>query len=249
MSGKEPSSNRQGSEEMSGKESWPGILSLLSFETRLLGLVALLAQAAFLYVIYGLSGAQRIWAFIVWVVLMIAILVAFVLVVRRTKSHDHFPVLKLKVSQMIQKLIANDFLPQLIVAITRGGLAVAGMLSRELGDKRVPVIALTPQPRPGGVNRFNNRFNRISLTRTAFVGNAAGPPVKVLIIDDICRSGGTLDDAMQYLEGQLNKKDFTIKTAALSFYAKDDAIEPSFYVGVKLRDPIRDASGELEKWE
>jgi hypoxanthine phosphoribosyltransferase len=233
---------------MSGKEkeSWSNILSLLSFETRLLGLVALLAQVVFGFVISGLSGAQRILAFIVWVVLMIVIVVAFVLIVRRTKSHDHLPVLKLKVRQMEDKLIGNDFLPQLIVAITRGGLAVAGMLSRELGDERiVPVIALTPRPRPQG---FDNPFNRISLTRTDIVGNDAGPPVKVLIIDDICRSGRTLDDAKQYLEGELDQKDFSIKTAALSFYAQVHATAPSFYVDI-LKDPIRDASGVLEKWE
>jgi len=216
----------------------------MSPETRLYGLIALLANAALFAVIGLLPETQRIYAFIACIFIFALIVIATRQVLSRSKSHDHYPSLNLKVVQLREKLVDNDFLPQLIVAIPRGGLAVAGMLARQLGDERiVPVIALTPRRQPEG---FDNPFNTFQFTRADIVGTANGP-AKILIIDDICRSGRTLAEAKAYLEDTTHRTEFLIKTAALSFYAQGLAIAPSFFVD-KLKDPIRDASGELETW-
>jgi len=77
------------------------------------------------------------------------------------------------------RMVEDRFLPDLIVAIPRGGLVIAGILAKQLGDEKiVPVISLSRLDGPAG---FNNPFNHFSFRRQDFQAN----PVKILIVDDI----------------------------------------------------------------
>jgi hypoxanthine phosphoribosyltransferase len=164
-------------------------------------------------------------------------------VVAKSTSQDHTqPNLGVMVKKLTNKLIEARFLPQLIIAIPRGGLAVAGLLAKELGEEEiVPVISLSPSRGSG----FDNSFNNVRFGRRDFDSSTADP-IRILIVDDICRSGRTLDDARAYMERFIDQGDFVIRTAAISFYRSHNrATSPSFFVD-RPTEAIRDASGDVE---
>jgi hypoxanthine phosphoribosyltransferase len=219
------------------------ILALIDKKARVIALIALLADAALLATIPLLPSDQRIYGFVVVACLLVATLIGAVLVVARSTSQDHTqPHLRLRVRALKEKLVADRFLPQLIIAIPRGGLAVASILTRELGDEEIlPVICLTRSQRRG----FDSPFNHIHFTRSDF-GRDGGGPIKILIVDDFCGSGRTLNEARDYVEGSLEPNGFVIKTAVISFYRSyGHPIAPSYFVD-RPEKSIRDASGELE---
>jgi hypothetical protein len=115
------------------------------------------------------------------------------------------------------------------------------MLARLLGDEQiVPVITLN---RRGGPGDFENPFNVIQFNRDDFHDDAE-QPIKVLIVDDISRSGNTLAAAKRYVEAAIGP-DFVVKTGALTSYAESHFTEPDFVVE-RGGGPVRDASGVLE---
>jgi hypoxanthine phosphoribosyltransferase len=232
---------------MSSDKTWPNILAQLSPETKFFGLIALLAEAALIAVAALLPSGQRIYALVVFLALLVLLAVASRKAISRSQSHDHNQPLQVKVATLKQQLIDNYFLPQLIVAISRGGLAVAGMLAKQLAEKRiVPVIALTPDIAltPQGHINFDNGFNIIQFTREDFDYNTE-QRITILIVDDICRRGATLAAAKAYLEAATDRAHFVIETAALSVYAQSRATPPSFFAE-SLNEEIRDSSGQLE---
>ena len=171
---------------MPSDEKWYNILALIDKEARGIALISLLANATVLATIPLLPSGQRIYGFIVFACVLVGTLIGTVVVVARSTSQDHTqPHLRLKVIALKDKLVADRFLPQLIIAIPRGGLAVAGIRARELGDEEiVPVICLTRSRRPG----FDSPFNHIHFTRSDF-GRDGGGPINILIVDDFCGSG------------------------------------------------------------
>jgi hypothetical protein len=190
---------------MSSEEKWYNVLTLISKEARGLALIALIANAAVLAIIPLLPSEHRIYGFIVFACVLVGTLIGTVLVVARSTSQDHNqPHLGLKVMKLKDKLVEDRFLPQLLIAIPRGGLVVAGILAKQLGDEEVvPVISLSRLRRPG----FDNSFNHVKFNRQDFDSDASDP-IKILIIDDICRSGRTLDDARAYVERSIDRRDF-----------------------------------------
>ena len=221
---------------------WASILGTLSPETRLFALIALLAEAGLGAMTLALPSGQRIYAFIAFIFLLGLLVWAAVRVVSRSKSHDHDYALRFRVDKLRERLIGHDFLPQLIVGLSRSGLAAAGMLAKRLGKERiVPVISLIRLGAPGD---FVNRFNVMEFGRHDF-HDGAEQPIKVLIVDDIARSGRTLVAAKSYVEDAIGR-DFVVKTAALTFYAESNSSEPSFVVQREKRGSVRDVAGVLE---
>lgn len=227
---------------MPSDEKWYDILALIDKKARVIALISLLANVAALATIPLLPSEQRIYGFIVFACVLAGTLIGAVVVVARSRSQDHTqPHFRLKVTALKEKLLADRFLPQLIIAITRGGLAPAGVLARELGDKEiVPVICLTRFGRRG----FDSPFNHIHFTRSDFQDGSG--PINILIVDDFCGSGTTLDLARLYVEGALDRNGFVIKTAVISFYRSHrHPIAPSYFVD-RPEKSVRDASGQLE---
>ncbi len=161
------------------------------------------------------------------------------MILQNTKSNDHND--QLSFLELIKKLktILNEsgFTPDLIIGIARGGLPVSALLSKEFKDSIIPVVSLWPD------NRFDNYFNdfRHSAARLG-VDNIKN----ILIVDDICRSGRTLNEAKTYVKNSINNTNCDVRTAALSFY-KDDhrTIAPEFYVE-RPEVKIRDLSGTID---
>lgn len=225
------------------ERSWPRLLVLLDARTRPVAFIAIILDVVALAIIPTLPSDQRIFGFLLFVIVLLSSLIAIVVLVTQTKAKDHTrPNLESKVARLMATLVADKFLPDLIIAIPRSGLIVAGMLAHGLGEQKiVPVVSLVRNDH----QEFDNPFNRLNFARTDFYANAAHP-IRVLIIDDICASGRTLMAARAYVEIRLGGGDFEIKTAAISFYGTHSRAEaPSFFVE-RLSIAILGASGDLE---
>ena len=230
---------------MATEANWYAILSLFERYERVLALVALVVNAVALVSIPLLPPDQRLYGVISFLVVLVVTLICTAVVVvfgSRSQHHDQ-PFFRRKIKTLRERLDQNSFRPQLIMAISRSGLAVGGDLAKQLGDKEiVPVISLS---RTRG-REFDNPFNHVSFTHSDFDLNTTDP-IRILIVDDICLTGRTLDDARAYVKRHVDPDKFVIETAAISYYDSHQtrATPPSFFVDV-IDHPVRDAFGDLE---
>jgi len=117
--------------------------------------------------------------------------------------------------QLIKQV--EDFKPQAIVAIARGGLSIAhcmaeGLDIREVHSLRTELYDHTQKR--DSISVFNKCEFFDSIT-------------KVLVVDDISDSGDTLDAVMK----DLKEKNKTIEfKAATLFYKKTSIYQPDFWV-------------------
>jgi hypoxanthine phosphoribosyltransferase len=146
-----------------------------------------------------------------------------------------------KVPQLKDVVLKADFRPHVIIGIARSGLVIAAHLSREFGKADpIPVISLWPHP------EMDNPLNRT--IKSYFKSEAnRGKTMKVLIVDDICRSGGTLARARNYVEESMGRSIFKVETAAIAYYDRlySQSIPPTFFV-YSPGSAITDAQGEEE---
>jgi hypoxanthine phosphoribosyltransferase len=147
------------------------------------------------------------------------------------------PSLKEKVSRLRMMLDGKGFMPDLIMGVSRGGLAVAALLSKQIGGRPiVPTMSLSPYP------GFDNDFNRFAFQRDIF-GKAG--VIQILIVDDVCRQGKTLYDADSHVRRSINFPDVQIATAALTCYERVRSFDPTFIVET-LGEPIERFGGDVE---
>ncbi|MGO4363027.1 phosphoribosyltransferase [Terrabacter sp. RAF57] len=190
------------------------MLVLLDARTRPVAFIAIVLNIVALAIIPTLPPDQRIFGFLLFVIVLLSSLAAIVRLVTQAKAKDHTrPNLEAKVDALMAKLVADKFLPDLIIAIPRSGLIVAGMLAHALGEKKIsPVLSLVRNDH----NEFDNPLNLMSFTSKDFDENSVRP-IQVLVVDDICASGRTLVAARAYVERHLSGADFNIRTAAISY--------------------------------
>ena len=120
--------------------------------------------------------------------------------------------LKRSVVQLARMLGEDGFIPDLIVGVARGGLPAAGVLAEELGDDPlIPTVSILPD------DKFRNDFNSYAVTRASFPG-ISGRQINILVVDNVRKSGRTLEAARTYLAGRLGERDFEIRTAAMTQY-------------------------------
>lgn len=159
-----------------------------------------------------------------------------------SKDHDE-PSLKAKVARLRLDMQQRNFVPDLIIGISRGGLPVAALLSRQIGGApKVPTMSLSAYP------GFKNAFNRIVLARDSFDREVG--PIQIVIVDDVCDRGKTLHDARRYVQSCVEFPDVEIATAALTSYDRwtDPSDEPNFVVE-SLGQPIERFGGEIERFD
>lgn len=172
--------------------------------------------------------------------LLVATLGAAAIVVWRVESPQSKSVTA-NDEELVQKLrsaIGDDrFHPDLIVAIARGGLIVAGYLSKQLTvTPTSPVISIW---RRKDNFDFNNSYNHIPVDDYDHVIEG---PLKILIVDGVCASGRTLIAARKFVASFFVGKKVIIKTAAI--YYRNSATRPDYCV--KQKDEIVHIAGEDE---
>src|SRR5688572_4617166 len=121
---------------MSPDENRRDVLALMARETRGVALIALLGEALAIAALPLLPSDQRFAALVAIIVLLLFTLAGTVFITSRSNARHHDnPTFQLRVSELKDRLDAQRFRPQLIVAIPRGGLNVAGILARQFGDQ------------------------------------------------------------------------------------------------------------------
>jgi hypoxanthine phosphoribosyltransferase len=121
------------------------------------------------------------------------------------------------VVQLARILDERGFIPDLIVGVARGGLPAAGVLAQELGDAPpIPTVSILPD------DEFRNDFNSYAVTRASFPG-ISERKINILVVDNVRRSGRTLQAARTYLARCLGEHDFEIRTAAMTQYNREYA--------------------------
>ena len=210
-----------------------------------MALIALVVNAVAALSIPLLPAYQRIYGVIGFLIVLTVTTICTVFVVRESRSQDHDqPYFRRKIKALREKLDRENFRPQLIMAVSRSGLAVGGDLAKQLGDKDiVPVISLS---RTRG-SEFDNAFNCLDFARQDFNLNTTDP-IRILVVDDICLTGRTLDDARSYVKSRTDPVDFVVETAAISYYDSHQtrSYAANVFVDV-INQPVRDAFGDLEE--
>lgn len=147
------------------------------------------------------------------------------------------------VVQLARILNERSFIPDLIVGVARGGLPAAGVLAQELGDDPpIPTVSILPD------DEFRNDFNSYAVTRASFPG-ISERKINILVVNNVRRSGRTLQAARTYLARRLGEDDFEIRTAAMTQYDRQYArrTAPANFVVSKTKHPV-EVLGHLEPY-
>jgi len=110
----------------------------------------------------------------------------------------------------------EEFNPQVIVAIARGGLTLAHAMAEGLNIRDVQSIRTE-------LYDATNKRDTLSLFGTCSFKNNA----KVLVVDDIADSGETLEAVMKNLQELHSNVDFQ---SATLFYKDSSIVEPNFWI-------------------
>lgn len=123
------------------------------------------------------------------------------------------------VAILADKIRQSGWRPDVLVAIARGGLVPAMLLSDFLDVKDILTIQLEHWPAPGKVEEEVRL--RYGLPDVDLSGK------KVLIVDDVADTGDTLKFALEYLKSKYANID--VKTAALHVKKNKTKFIPDFW--------------------
>lgn len=122
----------------------------------------------------------------------------------------------IKMCKWLTKKIQDDnYKPDVMIGIARGGLVPLCVLSYMLGIRNVQTIALKLYDK----NKKNDKIEQIIPCN---IGKLKGCE-KVLIVDDVSDTGKTLE----YVISKARKKE--VRTATL-FYKPKSGVKPDYYV-------------------
>ena len=125
----------------------------------------------------------------------------------RNKERDYTIVREKDIKLIASHFKKENFIPDIIVAIARSGLAVAVELSEIFNrnaKKEIPIISLWPRELDEKYTNFNNTINNSIDFKNIFRNTN-----NILIIDNICMKGTSLRESKNYLE-QFTKKNTNI---------------------------------------
>lgn len=128
--------------------------------------------------------------------------------------------IKAMCSMVYQQVVADNFKPDLLIGLSRGGLVPLGFLAGEqmFNNRMTKMINTCSYDDQGHQKKLSLLFPVHTEEFEHFRS--------ILVIDDIADSGKTLDYVMTLLKKNLPTQ--TIKTATL-FYKKRSVIKPDYY--------------------
>jgi hypoxanthine phosphoribosyltransferase len=113
-----------------------------------------------------------------------------------------------------------DYKPDVIVAITTGGLTVAGVLSRLLNVTYIETIGVTHY------KGDQKRDELIKISGTTF--DKDRQTNNILVVDDVCDTGVTLEYVLNYFKEQYGY--LKVKSATIHYKPKKAKIKPDYYL-------------------
>ncbi len=140
----------------------------------------------------------------------------------------------LMTQMLAEKIQKDEYQPNIIFAVCPGGAMIAEWLSRRfLGKRPIPIPVKLLYMRREQENEGRKRDIAVVDDKLSAIPTDLPPDSKVLLVNDISRSGFTLNGAEEFL-----KKHFSnIRSATLICY-QDAAVKPDYYAAV-TRKTIR----------
>lgn len=119
--------------------------------------------------------------------------------------------------QLAQEVASSDFKPDIILAIARGGLFLAGSIGYELGVKNISVI---------NVELYTGVHQKLEVPvmLPPFLDKANIQDMNVLICDDIADSGETLESVSEYCAGVVASSQTAVLYEKASSIVKPDFV-------------------------
>src|SRR5256885_940245 len=213
------------------------VLELFDARERLIALVVLVIEAFLLTVMATTRTAE--WYVVFLGVIPLIMIIAGVLFRRKPAytSANEQNAIELKIGILRGKLSSKKFQPDIIIGLSRGGLVVAAHLSYELKlSPPIPTISLWPH-----LPTYDNPLNSFDLCEIYEMQRKALNFEKkrawnILIIDDACKSGRSLENARRHVEQQLLDIKCQVRTAALEMETGTHTyqIEPDFFASAEI---------------
>jgi len=128
------------------------------------------------------------------------------------------------VAKISNEMLKSNYNPDFIVAVARGGLIPATLMSHILD---IPLLPVSFSSKDGNGDNKNHE-NELPTIQ----GDFKFPP-KILIVDDICDSGKTLYELYEYYAS----RGHAVRTASLYFKyhpTEQQIFEPDFYWNVTI---------------
>ena len=132
---------------------------------------------------------------------------------------------------LAEKILNDNFIPDVIFAVCPGGAMIAEWLSRRFFKKRsvsIPVQSLymvIQETKEEGMRKIEANVD----DKLAVISSGLPKNSKVLLVNDISRSGHTLDAAYGFLRNHFQEG--SIRSATL-IYHKDTTVIPKYYVAL-----------------
>jgi hypoxanthine phosphoribosyltransferase len=154
--------------------------------------------------------------------------------------------LRANVLRLKMDLEKHHFTPDIIIGLSRSGLIAAAKLSIAFSKRsKIPTISLWPH-----AWHYDNPLNSFDLISILKMKGAADPTGqwKVLIVDDACNSGRSLQIAKSFIEDKLMGTGASVRSAALELDLRTytQPKDPDFFSEV---DGAVDAEGDPERNE
>lgn len=143
-------------------------------------------------------------------------------------THPSFTLIKRGCEEIRGKIQTDDVVPDVILGLSRGGLIPAVILSHLFDD--VPLEVASFSSSKGSGDKRKNKLKTPNLPKKS----------TILVVDEICDSGHTLNDLHQHLVGS----DYTVYTAAV--YFKRGAVHTPTYSYITIPS---DAPWIIFPWE
>jgi hypoxanthine phosphoribosyltransferase len=152
---------------------------------------------------------------------------------------EYWDSVKTLAEQLMGGTRGGGFNPDLIIGISRGGGVVSDLLSRVLNN--VPIIVLwarrdfSTDPREVFYAPPVNPYNRQDLPQIVKDGKI----MKILVVDDFCKMGASLDCALKFINEKLEtlpaemRNDIVVKTAVIAKEARFDStriVKPDYCI-------------------
>ena len=126
------------------------------------------------------------------------------------------------IKEVHRQVVESDFLPDHVVAVSRGGLTIGERISYLLNK---PLVVMAAENWPEGRRASEVKFSRHCVFTTPTVSG------KILLVDDLTETGDTLQHGKEYLVSKFPEIT-EIKTATL-FHKTSSKFKPD-YLGMEL---------------
>ena len=124
-----------------------------------------------------------------------------------------------KICRQLAKKVKRKFKPDLILAVSRGGLIPGRLLSEHLNNKNITALRIAFYKSPGSTFKKPKVLEELK---------TAVRKKRILVVDDVTESGKTLILVKHYLEERGAKE---VKFATM-FHKMKSKIKPDFYIRI-----------------